>query len=457
MFRRRRRRRRLLAGGLSVALVVGAVGGIYYYEQTRPVEKRGSSKVEFDKSDTPKPKRKPPKLGVAWPTYGYDLQRTKVSPYSHGPPFRRTWRLDGLDTLEFPPTVGYGNVYIAQQKGIFFARKAKTGKKLFTKRFKRCAASSPTLSKGMIYQAYMDFVPCPQGAANPTGFLTAMNARTGREKWRFKAKPIESTPLLHGGILYVGSWDNNVYAVRARDGKKLWSHQTDGRVNTSAAYSKGRIFIATDGGSVYALSAKTGRLAWRAQSQARFGSREFFYAAPTVAYGRVFIGNTDGTMYAFGQKTGNTLWARPLGTYIYSAAAVFGQKVFVGTYDGKLYALDAATGDTKWSRDMPSAVHAGPTVMGGLVYASTCSSCGSAAARPVKTGTDSTSAFDVRNGHKVWSTAAGKYANPIVADRDRTYLVGRSFLYALENSGSRTPAARRERRGARAAKAAAAR
>lgn len=427
-----RRRRRLFIGSALAALIIAAVGGIYYYEQTRPVEKRGSASVEFNKSATPAPaKPKVAKLGVAWPTYGYDLQRTKVSPFKHRPPYKTAWRLDGLDTLEFPPTVGYGNIYIAQQKGIFFARKARTGKKLFTKRFKRCAASSPTLANGMIYQAYMDFVPCPEGAANPTGFLVAMNAKTGKEKWRFRAKPIESTPLLHGGILYVGSWDNNIYAIRASDGKKLWSYQADGRVNTSAAYSTGRIFIATDGGSVYALNARTGKLAWRAQSQARFGSREFFYAAPAVAYGRVFIGNTDGTMFAFGQKTGHTLWARPLGTYIYSSAAVDQQRVFVGTYDGKLYALDAATGDTKWSRDTPSAVHAAPTVMDGLVYAATCSSCGSAAARPVKSGKDSTSAYDVRNGHEVWSNDAGKYASPIVADRDRVYLVGRSFLYAL--------------------------
>ncbi|MEJ7715147.1 MAG: PQQ-binding-like beta-propeller repeat protein [Thermoleophilaceae bacterium] len=355
--------------------------------------------------------------------------------------------MDGKDTLEFPPSVAYGNVYIAQQKGLFIAMRGKTGKRVFkTKRFRRCAASSPTVAKGVIYQAYMDFAPCPQGASKPTGFVTAMSARTGREKWRFRGQPFESSPLLVKGIVYVGSWDGRVYAIRARTGRKVWSYDTGSRVNTSAAYSKGRIFIANNGGSVYSLNARTGKLAWKG-SQAT----EFFYAAPAVAYGRVFIGSTDGTMYAYGQRSGRLLWAKRLGSYVYSSAAIFDKKVYAGTYDGKFFALDAATGDVRWKRGMPSAVHAAPVVMNGLVYAATCATCGSAAARSVKTGKDSTTAFNAFNGRKVWFTAAGKYASPIVADRKRVYLTGRSFIYALEQSGSRTKGAKRERRAARKA------
>ena len=62
----------------------------------------------------------------------------------------------------------------------------------------------------------------------------------------------------------------------------------------------------------------------------------------------------------------------------------------MGTYDGKFYALDAATGDTIWQIDARGAVHAAPTVMDGLVYYAVCSSCGSAAARAVARGPDST-------------------------------------------------------------------
>ena len=427
-------RKALVVGALCL-VVLGAAGGIWYWQESKPVEKRGSADEEFDPADAPgakKPARR--RIPVPWPTYGYDIQRTKVSPYGHRPPYRRRWQIDARDTLEFPPSTGYGNVYIAQQKGLFFALDAKTGKPAFkTKDFKRCAASSPTIANGTIYQSYMDFVECGENDPNPTGFLIAMDARTGKEKWRFKGMPIESSPLLKDGILYFGSWDHKIHAIRARNGKEVWSYDTGERVNTSPAYSKGRIFAANQAGNVYGLNAKTGKRVWEASSASSpLGAREFFYASPAVAYGRVFIGNSDGTMFAFGAKTGKTLWARPLGTYIYSAAAVFDRKVYVGTYDGKFFALDAATGDTRWQKEMPSAVHAAPTVMDGLVYVATCATCGSEASRFVKMGVDSTTAFNARTGRQVWRFRAGKYANPVVADQDRVYLTGRSFLYALD-------------------------
>jgi outer membrane protein assembly factor BamB len=289
----------------------------------------------------------------------------------------------------------------------------------------------------------MDFVPCPQARTGADGFVIAWDADSGKKLWRFNAAPVESSPLLIRRTLYFGSWDRRVYAVDAKTGRKRWSFPTDDEVNTSAAYWRGTVYIASDGGTLYALSARTGRLRWKAQANSSFGSREFFYATPTIAHGRVYIGNTDGTMYVFGARTGRLRWARPLGSYIYSAAAVARRRVYVGTYDGRFYALDAATGDTIWQRDVPGAVHAAPTVMDGLVYYSTCSTCGSAAQRAVKHGPDGTFALDARNGKQVWKFEGGKYANPVVADKDRVYVTGRAHLFAME------PKRRAEKRRAR--------
>ncbi len=426
------RRPLLIIGAVVVLIAVGA-GAYLYLSDEDPPEKRGSATVEFDADAGPEKPKPPPKIAEPWPTFGYDLQRTKAGPYKHRPPYKRIWRLDARDSLEYPPSAAYGNVYIAQQKGLFFALNGKTGKPVFKRKdFKRCAASAPTIANNTIYQSYMDWVgdlsnPCPQDAGNPTGFLIAMNARTGRPKWRFNAQPIESSPLLRNGKLYVGSWDGNVYAINAKTGKKVWAYPTGDRVNNSAAYLNGRIYIANDSGTVYAINAGSGKLAWSASE-----ATEFFYAAPVAAYGRIYIGSTDGTMYAYGAKTGNLLWAKPLGTYIYGSAAVFDKKVYVGSYDGKFYALDAATGDTVWQKEMPSSVHAPPAILDGLVYVATCATCGSAAQRYVKQGVDSTTAFNAKTGKQVWRNNAGKYASPIIADQDRVYLTGRSMLYGLK-------------------------
>lgn len=413
----------ILAGAVMVVILV-AVGGYVLLHDDRGTEKRGSAKQEFDPKEDPVRK---PKATVPWPTYAFDNQRTHLATgFDHRPPYRKAWRFNGHDTLEFPPTVGYGRVYQAQQKGLFFAIDAKTGKLRWKRSFKRCAASSPAIGRNTIYQGYMDFVPCPEGRAGATGFLIAMNAKTGKRRWIYRAGPVESSPLLVKRTLYFGSWDHRVHAVDAKTGKRRWTFGADDEVNTSAAYSKGTVYIASDGGTLYALDARTGRKKWSAQD-----SSEFFYATPTVAYGRVFIGNTDGTMYAYGARTGRLAWAKPLGSYIYSAAAVAKRRVFTGTYDGFVYSLNAATGDVAWRKSAPGAVHGAPTIMNGLAYFSTCSTCGSDASRTVKHGPDSTIAYSTRTGRVRWRLNQGKYASPVVADSKRVYLTGRSFLYAL--------------------------
>src|SRR4029079_16660766 len=109
-----------IAGAALVAVVVVAVGVYVYKQETDPLEKRGSASEEFVTTEEPQTKPPPKKLNPRpWPTYGYSTARDHTSPYEHRPPYRRLWKVAAHDTLEFPPTIGYGHVYLAQQKGLF--------------------------------------------------------------------------------------------------------------------------------------------------------------------------------------------------------------------------------------------------------------------------------------------------------------------------------------------------
>jgi outer membrane protein assembly factor BamB len=369
---------------------------------------------------------------VPWPTYGFDNARSHVgADFTHMPPYRRVWLAETGHLIEFPPAVAYDKVYVAQVKGRFFAYDTKTGAIRWKKDFKHCEAAGPTVWRGVVYQAYMQPLPCDRFPRDQPGFVVAMNADTGKELWRFRGKPFESSPLIVRGTLYVGSWDHHLYAINARTKALRWKFEADGEVNTSAAYGDGAVYFATDAGSVYALDARTGRQIWK-----RSDGSEYFYATPTIAYGRVYIGNTNGALYAYGMHTGDLLWVAHAGTYIYTAAAVWDKTVYVGSYDGGFYAFDAATGDQKWRYEAPAAIHGAPTVMAGLVYFSTCEFCGVRASRYAKQGPRGTYALDAKTGTLVWQSRAGQYS-PIVADRERVYLVGKTRIYALEEPARR--------------------
>ena len=94
-------RRRLLIGGALVVLALAAAIGVYAYNESRPLEKRGSATEEFAVNEAPEPKAPPKKENPRpWPTYGFDGARQHISPYRHRPPFRRLWKIDAHDTSD---------------------------------------------------------------------------------------------------------------------------------------------------------------------------------------------------------------------------------------------------------------------------------------------------------------------------------------------------------------------
>jgi outer membrane protein assembly factor BamB len=55
------------------------------------------------------------------------------------------------------------------------------------------------------------------------------------------------------GVVYVGSQDNNVYALNAKTGAKLWSFTTGSSVTSSPAVANGVVYVGSYDGKVYAF------------------------------------------------------------------------------------------------------------------------------------------------------------------------------------------------------------
>jgi outer membrane protein assembly factor BamB len=423
----------LILLGFATALAPGVAAGFWLHDEATIDYQRGSPTIEFITTLKAPEQKRPRKvvLRLPWPTYGLKVQRTHTTTdFRLRPPFRLRWTFKARHVLEFPPSVAYGRLYLAQQRGRFFAVHHRTGKTIWERRFDHCSASSPTIAYRVVYHAWMQPLPCNRYPRSQPGMITAMAARTGKLIWRFRAGAFETSPLVIGRTLYAGSWDHKLYAINIYTGKPRWTFTADHEINSSPTYSAGKVYFGTDGGSLYAINARTGRQVWRARALTRFGSREYFYATPTIAYGRVFIGNTDGTLYAFGASSGRLLWAQRAGTYVYTAAAVWRKRVYVGTYDGSFMAFNAATGDRLWRFSASSAVHGAPSVIDGLVYFAACPRCGRNASRNVKMGARGTYALNALTGKLVWHWPDGVFS-PAVADNQHLYITGRSRVFSF--------------------------
>jgi eukaryotic-like serine/threonine-protein kinase len=186
-------------------------------------------------------------------------------------------------------------------------------------------------------------------------------------RWRFHAGgSLISSPVVSGGMVYVGSNDGNLYAVRQEDGRLLWQYATQGAVTSSPAVSNGAVYVASTDGYVYAVDSQTGTLRWRFKTagERRYSAPgihgikpagkmmadpfDMFISSPTIADGVVYIGSGDHSVYAINADTGAMRWRFATGDVVHATPAVAGGALYIGSWDRNFYALDAATGALRW-------------------------------------------------------------------------------------------------------------
>jgi outer membrane protein assembly factor BamB len=402
---------------LLLVAVAGVVGAFVLYRLHQSRDIRGSSTIEFVTTE-PEGAANPAAARVPWPTYGRIPERTRDASFPVRPPYRRIWRWGGGSLLEFPPAIGYWRLYVATNAGRVVAINTRTGKHAWRYKSRRCVAASPAVHDYVVFQTFLNRPPCnARGGHGVDGEVVAFAAGFGKIRWRRRIGPTETSPLVANGLVYVGDWDGDAYALDERTGRVRWRYHTRGAIKGAAALSGRRLYVGSYDGHVYCLDARTGKLIWRHASQRRLGHHGRFYSTPALAYGRVYIGSTDGKVYSFGATTGKIRWSHHTGGYVYGSPAVWHGLVLVGSYDGVFYAFDAATGDIRWRHRANGPISGSATVIDGIVYFATLRR--------------RTYGLDARTGRERWTFQDGKYS-PAVADANRLYLVGYARIYGLE-------------------------
>lgn len=112
-------------------------------------------------------------------------------------------------------------------------------------------------------------------------------------------------------IVYVGSEDDNVYALNATTGAYMWSFMTGSAVYSSPAVAEGTVFIGSTDDNIYALDASTGAYLWS------YTTGDAVHSSPAVANGVVYVGSVDDNVYAFGVSSSSGFnWSSILGYVI---------------------------------------------------------------------------------------------------------------------------------------------
>lgn len=193
--------------------------------------------------------------------------------------------------------------------------------------------------------------------------LYALNADDGSFVWKYATEGgVASTPCLFEDLVLFGSEDGGMYAVSRRVGHEEWQFKAEGRIRSSARIDYGHAFFGSDDGCVYALNARTGRMVWKFQTAGPVRS------TPLIVTEVVYFGSDDGYIYALDMRTAAIKWKYDTRRRVTSSPSHDGTLVFIGSADGHLYGINAGTGWPVWRFRTRGPVVSSPTLIDGTVY-----------------------------------------------------------------------------------------
>ncbi len=240
--------------------------------------------------------------------------------------------------------------------------------------------------------------------ARKTGALSriapslASRANAIKPLWSFKCEDeIRGTPVLHQGVLFIGCYDNNLYALNAADGQFLWKYAADGGIVSRPAIFDGNIYFGSEDQRLHVISARSGKVVWTYFTEGKIRS------SPRIAEGHVFIGSDDQALHAVNLHSGRATWKFVTDDPIHSTPFVANDLVYAGTEGGMMHAIDFR-GEMKWRYQAKRAITSSPIAGKQALYFASL---------------DGTLyALDAKNGWIIWRfrLEKGSISSPALAD-----------------------------------------
>ncbi len=271
----------------------------------------------------------------------------------------------------------------------------------------------------------------------------SIDLQTGKLRWKYHAQEGigESSPAVRDGVVYIGDSAGLLHAVRAADGKGLWTFKTNGEIKSSPVVAGDRVLIGSYDGNLYSLSTRDGKLLWK------YTTSNFVHATPSIQDGVIYLGGCDEVFRGVRLSDGEEVLHFPAGGYtgaspamvaqrayygtfsndvvaadlrgkrivwryqnparsfpFYSSAAALGDRIVLGGRDKLVYCLNARTGKPVWTFPTRARVDSSPAIASGRVY--------------IGSNDGHFYVLDLASGKKLWDFEAGAplSASPAIAE-----------------------------------------
>jgi outer membrane protein assembly factor BamB len=189
--------------------------------------------------------------------------------------------------------------------------------------------------------------------------------------WKFQTEDeVRSTPVVANDTVFIGSYDNHLYALDARSGRLAWKFPTEGGICVAPAVWKNLVVVGSEDFNVYGIQAATGQEVWT------YRTWQPVRSSPKLYGEGLYVGSDDGFLHALEPRNGRPLWKYRAWRPIRSSTAYDGTGIiYFGSDDERIYAVDALSGQEKWRYATMGTVTSTPAVANGLVYVGSMDFC----------------------------------------------------------------------------------
>jgi outer membrane protein assembly factor BamB len=170
------------------------------------------------------------------------------------------------------------------------------------------------------------------------------------------AQPVGSSD---GSRIYFAAMDHHVYAVDSKSGKKIWISEDLGGalVGTPALSPEGVLFIGTFNQEMLAIDSKNGRVSWKKPTDG------WVWGGPAWKDGILYFGDLKGAFYAIRASNGEIVWKITPDGPIAQTPLLTDDAIYFTTEAGTIYAIDYK-GVIRWNVTIGGKLHTSPVLAG---------------------------------------------------------------------------------------------
>ncbi len=280
----------------------------------------------------------------------------------------RLWRSSigdgaGVSGVRLRPAVVDGVLYADSTDGKLVAIDATSGKTLWSKssrthgwfgwgdkkRADVLYAGGPAVDGDLLVVGTLD------------GHAYGVNAKDGSPRWDVElSSQVLASPVVVGDLAVVRTGDGRVYGLDGATGNRRWVYDQGTvpllslRGNGTMLAANGVLFFGSDDGKLVALRLDNGAKLWEQKLSSDEGRTEIerlndadgaIVLDGTTLYGAAYHGN----LMAIDGPSGRPLWSRPFSTF--GSLAVSGNAIFAVNDESQVWAFDKSGGADMWKND----------------------------------------------------------------------------------------------------------